>query len=81
MSVSIQDNNWIVTFSELNPLKLADVPIFHLLAGPGCFTQEGEARLYCWIELKTADRNTTAHFTPAMALNQVVDDFFQRYAV
>ena len=33
------------------------------------------------IELETTDRNAPTHFTPAMTLDQLIDDIFQRDAV
>jgi len=43
--------------------------------------EERQAGLDRRIELETADGNTPPHFTPAVALDQLVEDVFQRDAV
>jgi hypothetical protein len=63
------------------PRPLGDEPVFHPLARPGSFAQEGEAGLHRWIELETANGDAPPHFAPAMPLDQLVDDVFQRDAV
>ncbi len=61
--------------------KLVDEPIFHFLARPGGLAQKRKTGFHGRIELETSDRNAAAHFTPAMTLDQLVEDAFQRNAV
>ena len=60
---------------------LVDEPVFHFFAGPGGFAQKGEAGLHGGIELKTTNGDASAHFAPAVFLNELVEDVFQRDAV
>ena len=55
--------------------------VFNFLPRPRCFPQEREAGFHGRIELKTADRNSPAHFTPTMPLHQLIEYFLQRDAV
>jgi hypothetical protein len=43
--------------------------------------QEHETRLDRWIELKTSDRNATAHFDPGMFVTRQIEDVVERNAV
>jgi len=60
---------------------LADEPILHLLARPGRFAQEREAGLDAGIVLETADGDAAPQPLPAMPLEKLVKDVFQRDAV
>lgn len=70
---------WFLSGSLLT--QLANEPIFNFLAGPRSFAQEREAGLHGGIELEAADRNTPPHLAPAMPLDQLIEDAFQRDAV
>lgn len=61
--------------------EFGDVPIFDPLARPGGFAQEGEAGFHRWIQLEAADRNAPPHLTPAMLLDELIEDVFQRDAL
>jgi hypothetical protein len=61
--------------------KLAYEPVLHLFPRPGSLAQKREAGFYGRIELKTADRNPTPHFAPAMPLNKLVEYGLQGDAV
>lgn len=61
--------------------KLRDEPGLYFLARPRSLTQEGEAGLYRWVILETADRDSAGHFAPTMAFHELLDDGFQRDAV
>ncbi len=57
--------------------KLANIPVFDFFPRPGGFAQKGEAGFRGGIELKAADGDAAAHFTPTMLLDQLIDDGFQ----
>lgn len=58
-----------------------DVPPFDSLPCPGRFPKKRETGFHAGIMEETADRNTTPHLSPAILLNQFLDDGFQRNSV
>jgi hypothetical protein len=61
--------------------KFGNIPVFDFFSGPRGFVQESEAGFDGGIELKAADGNAPAHFTPAMSLYEDIDDVLQGNAV
>ena len=61
--------------------QLVDEPVFHLLPCPGGFAQEREAGLHRRIELETTDGDAPPHLAPAIPLDKLIENVFQRYTM
>ena len=55
----------------------ADVKLFHLFAGPWCFSQEGKTGLDTGIIPETADVDDTSQVLPTEMINEFRHDHFQ----
>ena len=60
---------------------LLDEPRLDLPARPVCLAQKCEAGFHARIHLEATDGNAPAHFDPAKARDEFVDDHFKRDAV
>ena len=60
---------------------VGDEPFFDFEAGPGGFAKESEAGLDAWIEEEAADWNAPGHLFPAVLVDQIRHDGFERDAM
>jgi hypothetical protein len=56
---------------------VCDVPSFDPFPRPGCFSEKREAGFHARIMEETADGDPSTHLSPAISLDQLLDDGFQ----
>src|SRR5688572_33343841 len=73
--LSLLDEFWQA--SHRDSLQGAQVKFLHFFSCPGCPSQKLQAGLYAWVIGKTFDRDTPAHFLPAISFQQMDQYLFQ----
>jgi hypothetical protein len=56
---------------------VCDVPSFDPFPRPGCLSEKREAGFHARIMEETADGDPSTHLSPAVSLDQLLDDGFQ----
>ncbi len=56
---------------------VCDVPALDPFPRPGCLSEKREAGFYARIMEETADGDPSTHLSPAISLNQLLNDGFQ----